>query len=455
MAVAKAREAKDTRLLGTESIGRLLARFSAPAIMALLAGVVYNATDRWFISQFVGPDGLAALSVATPLFLVIVSVELMAGMGGNSLFSIRLGENRPDEAERVLGATFVLQLVLAALLIVPAWLWLRPMLSALGAGENTLPMAHEYIAVLAFGAVFDIVGYGLNFFIRSLGYPMRAMFNTGIGALANIVLDYVFIVRMDMGMAGAALGTLLGWTIPFVLVLWFLAGKKSEVRLRPRNMRPDWGMMFEVFKFGLSPFMLHMSSVVVVSLANRALGRYGGDAGIAAYGIVNTVMMVCIMPVFGLTQSMQSIAGFNFGAKKFGRVRHVVRLTLYVMTAWLLLCWALVQSFAPRLVGLFDSGSGGELMAISTRFLRSLATFMPLFGTIFVAGTLCLAIGRYKASLWFNIVRELLVQCAFLLVFPDLWGLDGAIWAMPASDLICIIIATAMLSWVYRGLRKN
>jgi putative MATE family efflux protein len=379
----------------------------------------------------------------------------MTGIGGNALFSIRLGENRPEEAEKVLGATFMLQILMTLAFILPAVFFLRPLLELLGANGNTLELAYEYIVVLAFGAAFDIVGYGLNHFVRSLGYPVRAMFNTAIGAVANIILDYVFISRMGMGMFGAALGTLLGWSIPFVLVLWFLMGEKSRVRLRPRNMGLDWPMMLEVFKFGLSPFLLNLSSVIVVFLANKAFVRYSGDVGIAAYGIANTIMMTCVMPVFGMTQAMQSIAGFNFGAKKFGRVRHVVRLTVISITLWLILCWTAVQSFAPSLTGLFDNGANAGLMPAAIRFLRMQAMFMPLFGTIFVAGTLCLAIGRYKASLYFNLTRELLIQAVFLLVFPALWGLDGALWAIPMADIVCIAIAIAVLTWAYKGLRKN
>ncbi|MDR3126058.1 MAG: MATE family efflux transporter [Rickettsiales bacterium] len=455
MAVERIREARDTRALGTDSVGRLLARFSGPAILAMLVGVIYNATDRWFISRYVGHAGMAALAVAMPLFLGVIAIELMTGIGGGALFSIRLGEGRPEEAERVLGATFALQVVLGLLFVLISLLWLGPLLVFLGAGEATFPLAREYMAIVSFWAVLDIVGYGLNHFIRALGYPMRAMFNTSIGAVMNIILDYVFMARMGMGMAGAALGTILGWSVPFVLVLRFLAGKKSAVRLRLENIRPDAGMMFEVFKFGLSPFMLHMSSVVVVFMINRAFGRYSGDAGIAAFSIAHTISMMCVMPVFGITQSMQSIAGFNFGAGKPGRVRHVVRLTLFASAVWLLLCWAVVQSSAPGLVGLFDDGSGGGLMEISARILRMIAMFMPLFGLIFVAGTLCLAIGRYKASLWFNIVRELLIQASLLAVFPVFWGLDGAMWAIPSSDLVCIMIAIALLSWAYKGLRRK
>ena len=432
--------------LGTESIGSLLFRFSVPAIIAMLVGMVYNVTDRFFISHYIGMEGVAAISITAPVFILIIAFELMTGIGGNALFSIRLGQKRNEDAARILSNTFALQLILGLGFTIAALLNLEGVLEFLGTSEAVLPHARDYIGLITFGSVLEIAGMGLNPFIRSCGHPKRAMFNSVAGALCNVLLDYVFIARLGMGIAGAALGTIISQGVVLALVLSFFVSRSNPMKLRRSFMRPDPKILGQIFSYGMSPFLLHIAFVVTAFAINSILGMYRGDAAISAYGIVNTIIMFISLPTFGITTAMQSIAGYNFGAKNWARLRRVLGLTLAAVNFWMASLAIAAWIFRAQIIGIFDGGNNGaEMLRLASRMMGVLLVSMPLYGVVFTVGPYLLATGRYWQSLAVNMVRQFGFLLPALLIIPRFYGFDGALWGIVASDYAGIILSWAII----------
>jgi len=448
--------AKDTKALGHEGVGSLLLRFSAPAITAMMVGTVYITTDRWFISQYVGEVGIAALVVMLPLYIGILALEFLTGNGGSTLFSIRLGEDRPEEAERILGNTLVLQIILSAALALGTVPFIEPILRLLGASEDVLPMAKAYSVPLVLFSVLGIMGYGLNSFIRAAGYPGWAMMTTVIGALSNIVFDYMFIVRIGLGMMGAALASVLSWGILLVFVLSLLSRRSMATRLRLKNLRPDLRIMTGILKFGISSAVLEVAFVITMTFTNIMLRRYGGDIALSAWGVASTIWLFTFRPIFGLGQAMSAIIAYNFGAKKPERVRHALRLSLVSSTAWMLSCMLVILLFGPAIIGMFmREGSSPELSGIAAHFVRVMTIPYPVISLVFVASSLLPAIGEYKKSLWFNLTRELVIYLPLILVLPHTIGMPGVMSAIVVSELVCSCLGGALLWHYYRSLKKG
>ncbi|MDR1009211.1 MAG: MATE family efflux transporter [Rickettsiales bacterium] len=452
---AAIRTEKDTKTLGTAPVGGLLWRFSVPAVFAVLVGMIYNMTDRYFFSQYVEMEGMAGLAVSTPLFMIAIAIEVMTGIGGNALFSIRLGQKRNQDAERVLCNTFLLQIFLGAAYATIALAFLPQILKALGASERVMPYAMDYMKLIVIGAPFNIIGYGMNNFIRSSGHPFRAMSNTVIGAVLNGVLDWLFMSKFGWGAAGAGLATMISMIATCALVMSHFLRPGVPIRLRREYLRPDFGIIANVAKYGISPFILHIAFVINGYVMNTMILGHGGDMEISAFAIVNSVVLCCALPALGITQGMQPISGYNFGAKQYDRVRRVVLLALVATTSWITLCWSVAQLAPHKIVGVFaDAHAAPALHETAVHMLRIDAAILPLIGAIYTAGAFLLSTGKVARSITLSISRQLVFLLPLLLVLPGIYGLDGVLWALVLGDVLGFALAVAFLTVEMRRMKE-
>ncbi|MDR1207404.1 MAG: MATE family efflux transporter [Rickettsiales bacterium] len=439
---------KETTRLGTAPVGGLLWRFAMPAIISFMVGAVYNASNRIFIGAALGDTGLAALGIAAPLFLIAITINLLCGVGGNALFSIKLGCGDAPAANKIVRNTIWLQSILGAAYIAATGFFMNDILIACGASAETLPLARQFMTFLLCGVFFDIMGNGLNQFVRSLGRPGRAMANAIAGSVVNIILDYVLIIHMDMGMAGAGIATAVAMFSIFVMVAFSF--RKSVVRLAFEMPSPR--VMWTICKFGAAPFVLHLAFAANSFVVNGVLAKNGGDVAIGAWAVVIVVQQFLTMPVFGFTQAMQAIAGYNYGAGKFARVRSALMKAFFATEVWLCAAMVAIWVFGGTLASAFGDGASSALAA---RAISWLAISFPFLGMVFVSGVFMNATGHYMRSLILNFMRAIGFALPAIYIGSYFWGIKGLMVLWPVGDIFSCALAACLMFGLLRRLNRQ
>lgn len=430
--------------LGTENIGKLLMEFSFPAIIGMLINILYNIVDRIFIGKGVGAIAISAVGLTLPFSTIIMAFGMLAGIGGAALISIRLGEGKHDEAEKILGNTFVLLSIISILVTIVGIGFLDPLLRIFGASEVTFGYAKDYIIIILAGAVFNAVGFGLNASIRSDGSPKTAMITNLIGAITNIILDYVFIMKMGMGIKGAAIATVIGQTLNTIWVLrYFMIGNSSSMKLKTKYMKLDINIVKGIFAIGMSPFLIQLASSVVNVLANNTLKANGGDYAIGAMSILISITMIFLMPVFGITQGAQPILGYNYGAVKIDRVKKCLVLAISAASSLCILGFIFVEFFPSFMISIFSDDE--NILRIGTRGLQLFLCMIPVIGFQIVVSNFFQAIGKAKISIVLSLSRQVLILIPMLIILPKLFGLKGVWIAYPISDFSSSLITLVFL----------
>ena len=440
------------RRMGEGGIPRLLLSFSVPAIVGMMTNALYNVVDRIFIGRGVGALGLAGATVGFPIMLVLMAFGMLVGMGGGALVSIRLGENKKPEAERILGNSLILLIAISAVLTALGLIFLDPLLRLFGASDTILPYAREYVSIVLAGSVFMGLGFGMNNFIRAEGNPRIAMATMLIGAVLNIALDPIFIFGLKLGIRGAALATVLSQAVAAAWVLSYFLGKTSSLSLRAANLKLDLGILRRIVAIGSPPFVMQLAASVLNAILNNQLQRYGGDLAISAMGILYGVMMFIFMPVFGLNQGAQPIIGFNYGAGKYDRVRKTLVLAIGAATAIMLVGFVVTRVFADAVVRLF-SGDNPELIALGTQAMRIYLAMMPVIGFQIVSANYFQAVGKPRPAMILSLSRQVLLLIPALLILPRFFGLLGVFLAGPTADLGSAILTGTWLFFELRALR--
>lgn len=445
--------------LGTEPIGKLLVRYAVPAVIAMTASSLYNMVDRIFIghigSAAEGSMALSGLAVTFPIMNLSAAFGAMVGVGGSTLISVKLGQRDHQTANHVLGNVVTLNVIIGVLLGLFGILFIDHLLYFFGASANTLGYARDYMFIILLGNVVTHLYLGLNSIQRATGHPNLAMSATIATVVANSILDPLFIFTFGMGIKGAAIATILAQAIALAYVWFFLSRPTELVHLQRGIYRLSRRIVKNILSIGLSPFCMQLCACLVVILINKGLQRHGGDLAIAAYGIINGITFIFIMVVMGVTQGMQPIAGFNYGAKKYDRVNQVLRYAIIYATL-IMCCSFILCEFFPELpTRLFTSDP--KLTELSVSGMRIIVSMSPLVGFQIVVGNFFQSIGMAKKSIFMSVSRQLLFLVPFLLIFPNIWETNGVWLSIAVSDAISIVTAALLLWHFYRtgGITKT
>lgn len=446
------KDANAPLLLGTEPIGKLLVRYSLPAIAAMVVFSLYNVIDSIFIGHGVGPLAISGLAITFPVMNLTFALVTLVGIGGASISSIRLGQQNVEGAQRVLGNVLLLGLINGVGFGVLAQFILDPVLWAFGASADTLPYARDFMRIILFGFPVTCTMFGLNHMMRATGYPHKAMLSAVLTVGVNIVLAPLFIFWLHWGIRGAALATVLSQFMGMLWVLSHFRNQRNNVHFKRGIFRLRWNIVRSIFSIGMAPFLLNVCACVVVVLVNTGLKRYGGDLAIGAFGIVNRVIIVFAMIVMGLTQGMQPIVGYNYGAKQMERVRQTLRYGIagggLITTAGFLIC-QLAPVFVARLFT-----DDAKLIGLSVEGMRLMTILFPVVGVQIVIGNFFQSIGRAKLSIFLSLTRQLLFLAPFLLILPHFFGLDGIWISLPVSDMLSFIATMGVLFMFSREMRR-
>lgn len=440
-----------TKQLENEKIITLLVRFSVPAIVGMLVNAFYNVVDRIFIGNAVGPLGIAGITVSFPLMVIIMAFGMLVGFGSTSLLSIRLGEKKNEEAERILANGMTLLISGAITLTVLGLLFLEPLLSLFGAGSDVLPYSVSYMRIILIGTIFQAIGFGMNNYIRALGNPKTAMMTMLIGAVINIILDPIFIFVFDWGIQGAALATVISQFISSAWVLYYFFGGASHLKIRAKNIPLNARIVKRSLALGFPPFIMQIASSFLLTIMNRSLKFYGGDIAIAAVGIVLSINMLILMPVIGIKQGVQPIIGYNYGARKYKRVKKTVRMGLVGSFAITLTGFLACMIFPEQIVSLFGREDPAQV-EIGARALRIFMSFLPLAGIQIIGAAYFQAVGKPRPATLLSLSRQVLILIPALLILPLYFGLDGIFASIPLADLLAAFLALGLLFFEFKKL---
>ena len=435
--------------LGTDSLSKLLFRYAMPAIIAQVAASLYNIADSIFVGQGVGPLAITGLALTMPMMNLTAAFGAMVGAGSAALTSIRLGQGNKTAAENILGNVVLLNVVLGVVLMVFGLLYLDELLYFFGASEQSLPYAREYMRIILYGNVVTHMFHGLNCMLRVAGYPNKAMNITFISVILNAALDALFILVLKWGIVGSAWATVISQLVSLVVQIKIFSHPDTFLRFRSGIFRFRWDIIKSIIGVGMAPFMIQSCACVVVILVNTQLRHYGGDLSIGAYGIANRVAFLFTMVVMGLTQGMQPIVGYNYGARKYDRVLKTLWMTVGWAVAITTFGFLVCEIFPHQVVRLFvsedGSGDATRLIEASKRGLRLLVMMLPIVGFNIVAGNFFQHIGKPKRAILLSVSRQLLFIVPLLLTLPPRIGVDGVWYSIPIADFASTILAALLL----------
>ena len=432
-----------TRDLETMPISKLLIRFAVPAITGTMVTSLYNVVDRIFLGRYVGELGIAATTVSMPLMMLVMAVGMLIGFGTNSQISIKLGEKNQEEAEKLLGQGLYLFVVTSVIFTVASLYYMKPLLLLFGATENVLPYAQTYLSIVMLGMITHQISFGANSFIRGEGNPRVAMATMIIGGVINVVLDYLFIGVFGWGMAGAAWATVIGYSVSATWVLHYFISGRSMVKLRWRNFRMGWESTKGVLAMGSPHFIMNAIASIQMSLFNNQLARFGGDNAISVMGVIMSFSLIWQMPIVGVSQGLQPIVGYNYGARKFVRVKKALYMAILASTAICVVFFVMIQLFPEPLFTLFVSDKGSELISAGAPAVRRFLLMLPIVGFLIISGNYYQFTGRPRTSLILTVSRQIFVLIPALLILPEFLGLNGVWYVMPTSD-VCAFILTGI-----------
>ena len=428
-----------SKMLGTESILKLLMKFSIPAMIGMIVNALYNIVDAMFIGQYVGSLALGGVSIASPIIVVFLAFAMLIGVGATSLISIRLGEGKNEDAEKILGNATTLLTIMPIVLFIIVQIFLDKILVVFGASEALLPYARTYMSIISFGFLFQSIGFGMNNFIRSEGKPKIAMFTMLVGAFINIGLDALFIIKFGMGVKGAALATVLAEIVPAVWVLGYYLTGKSSLKLKKENLRLRSSIVRYILTLGFAQFALQIANSIVAIVANNTLLKYGGDLAIPAYRIINNASLIILMPIFGINQGMQPIIGYNYGAKQFDRVKKTLYMSIGAASAIALLGFAATRFFPAEIAIAFNKNDP-KLISMTTTGIKLFFTVLPIVGFQIISSNYFQAIGKPKQATILGLLRQVILLIPATIVLPMFLGLEGVWIAAPASDLLSSLL---------------
>ncbi len=426
----------------TDNVGKLLLKLTIPAFIGMVVITLYNVVDTIFVGQYVGKLGIAALSIVFPIQMLSMGIGQMMGMGGAALISMSIGKGDKTRAECILGNAITPTIIFSALLMIFGLsnmdFWLR----LIGASEDVLPLAADYLQIILVGMFFQTFAMAFNFLIRAEGNVRVPMISMIIGAALNILLDAIFIIPLGMGVAGAAWATIIAQMVSVTYcVIYYLSGR-SFLKIYLKNMLIDWRILGSILAIGVSSFIMMMASSICAIITNRVLKEYGGDIAISAYGIINRIVMFALMPGMVIGQGLQPILGFNYGAKRYDRGLNVIKIAIIWATFFCSIAFAVLYTFPEFFARIFNSDP--ELIALTVYGAKRVFIMLPVVGFIMVGSTMFQALGKPIQAFLSSVSRTVLFLIPLVLILPNFWQLDGVWWAFPITDVLTFSLVLSL-----------
>ncbi len=441
----------------TGNLKKTVIRLSLPLIMAQLVNVLYNVVDRIFLGQMpgVGLTALAGVGLTFPIITMVSAFAALAGNGGAPLCSIARGERDEKRAERIMGNAFSMLLFFGVLCTVIGLIVKEPLLWALKASADTFPYANEYLGIYLMGSVFVMISLGMNPFINSQGFTAHGMTSVIIGAVANTILDPIFIYGLDMGVRGAALATVIAQGLSAGYVLWFLTGRKCILRLNLKAMKPDFSLIRRILGLGFSNFTMKLTESAVQLVCNLQLSTFGGDAYITAMTVINSVRQVIMMPMHGFSEGMQPVLGFNYGARRYDRVREGIGFVAKVSVCYSLLATLVIELFPAVLIRIFNQEEA--LLAVAVPSMRLYFSAFFFMWMQMTGQYSFVSLGKAKQATFFSLLRKAFIVVPLTLILPNFMGVNGVFVAEVVSDLVgsAACFTTFMLTVWRKELQSN
>ncbi|HZK87437.1 MAG TPA: MATE family efflux transporter [Syntrophomonas sp.] len=436
------------------SLGRLLWNFSLPAIVGMLVNSLYNVIDRIFVGRGIGSLAIAATTVAFPIMVLLMAVSLLIGVGATALISIRLGQQKKEEAEKIAGNAITMLIVLPVIIAVTFFLFAEPILVVFGASPEVLPYALDFTRIIMLGSVFGSISMGVNNFIRAEGNPKVSMYTQLLGAAVDVVLNYIFVFKFGWGMKGSAFATVLAQMISAAWVMGYFFTGRSLIKLKVRNLRPSWPILSSIMVIGFAPFSMQIAASIQQVILNKTLLVHGGDMALSAIGIVMSVATLLFMPVLGVSQGAQPIIGFNFGARQYTRVRATWKMAVWAGTGIALTGYLAIHIWPEQLVGLFSNGNTA-LTTLTTHAMFIYLALIPIVGFQIISSTYFQAVGKARQAIVLSLSRQVLFFIPLLLILPRFWGVEGVWWAAPIADFLAVSLSATMIYFEMRKLRQD
>ena len=434
---------KDNRL-GTENITRLMISLAIPSVLAQIVNVLYNIVDRIYIGRIpgVGAVALTGVGVTFPIITIISAFSGFASGGGAPLAAIALGQGDRKRAERILGNCVSMLLFFTVILLAFFFVFQKPLLYVFGASDNTIGYSSTYISIYLLGTVFVELAVGLNTFISAQGQARTAMFSVLIGAVVNIVLDPIFIFVFHMGVAGAAVATIISQALSAAWVLRFLCSEKSGIRLKKAGMKLDFSLIGQIMALGVSPFVMSATESAITIVMNHGLQVYGGDLYVGSMTILQSVLQLVFVPISGFTNGVQPIISYNFGAGKFDRVKMTIKrmISITFLAAFVYVVFAMLR---PGLFArLFTTDE--DLIALVKKVLPVYIAGMSVFGVQSGVQSSFLGLGQAKISLCIALLRKVILLIPLALILPRFFGVMGVYYAEPVADILSVLTASTL-----------
>lgn len=441
--------------LETMPVPKLIRNLSTPAILALLVNSINMAIDRIFIAKGVNTLAISAVTVAFGLYLVMQSLAQLIGSGAGSNLSIVLGKNDNERAKKIVGTSFVLSLTLSLLIAVLGIIFIKPVLYLYGANSGNIDYAVEYSTYFLVGSVFFVISQSMNSIIRSMGFAKRAFINFIVAILINIILDPIFIFVLDLGVGGAALALVIGNFVSTVLTLQFLFKNKTGIILHHKYMRFYCNEVKQILSIGFSGFIGQIALSLVSLVFNRLSYEYGGNTGLAAYGVIYTIAMLVYMPIIGLGQGIQPIIGYSYGHAAIDRVKKTMKYAIKYVLIFCIFMFLLIEIFSSYIVSAFGGSADPQLLDTATFGMRVFCCMMPIVGVQMIGANFFQYIGDARKAIFLSSLRQLILMIPLVYILPKFLGLLGVWLATPISDLISFIVVTCYLWIQYRKFKPK
>ena len=407
-----------TEELGTLSVGKLLFKLAMPAIAAQIINLLYNLVDRMYIGHIakVGKLALTGVGVCLPLIMLISAFAALVSMGSAPRASIFLGKGEKDNAEKTLGNSFSLLVIISLILTITFFCFSKDLLLAFGASENTIDYAVSYMKIYSIGTIFVQLTLGLNAFISAQGFAKVSMMTVLIGAVCNIILDPILIFGFNMGVSGAALATILSQSLSMIWIIIFLTGKKTTLKIKRKNLILSKSIVLPSIALGLAPFIMQSTESIIAVCFNSSLLRYGGDIAVGAMTILTSVMQFSLLPLTGLTQGGQPILSYNYGARKPERVKKAFKILLISCLSYSIILWSLAMLTPKSFVLIFNNDP--ELLEFTAHALRIYMALSGIFGIQIACQQSFIALGNAKTSLFLALLRKVILLIPLIYIMP-------------------------------------